>query len=837
MITHSDGNGDVPLTRIDVRVEGSAQGYVAGRDQYVTQQAPTPLTAVRTLPRDVAAFTGREAEVERIAAAAEPSRAMPILTLDGMPGVGKTALAVHAARRLADRYPDGQMFLRLNAHTPGQVSTAPADALAALLVSVGVDPRSVPDALDARAGLWRDRLAGRRMILLLDDAADHAQIEPLLPGAEGCLVLITSRHRLTALDGALPLALNILPPIEAALLFARLAHRSPTTAADTEAVAQIVELSGYLPLAIALLAGRFAHHPRWSLTEYAEEFASAPDRLDELAAGDRAVAAAFGMSYRALPAQRQRLFRRLGLHPGPDIEPYATAALAGMPLTQARHELETLYNDHLIDSPAPGRYRLHDLLRAYARALAGTGPASEDCDESTRRLLDYYHHTAEAADRYLAEAPRLASRVAVACPVSAPGVTSHEQAVAWLRNEHANLVACIYEAIRSARHSHAMRLTSDLAAFLRQQGHWEEAASLHRAAATSARLAGDRIGLANALAELGWVEYLTGDFSEAASLTSQALKLYRAEGNRLGEANALRELGWVHYLTCEYSEADDLTQQALKLYRALGNRLGEAYTLRELGWVRYATGDYQAAAHRARQALDISRSLGNRPGEALALRELGRVRYATGNYPAADELARQALGLYRALGNRLSEAYSLWDLGRVQAVSGNFEAAANLTQQALALFRALSNQHGEAHALRELGRTRHAGGDYSVAAELLQQSLALFQKLRDVQGQVEVLNSIGALLLASPGPGEAVSVYHQALGLARRIRSPLDEAHALEGIARCHVRTGGRTAAITNLDQAVEIYRRIRAAEASAAAEYLAQLQTQESPTIHDSDD
>ncbi|MFF7187921.1 NB-ARC domain-containing protein, partial [Streptomyces sp. NPDC008222] len=492
----SRGEDATAQVRIEMHADGNAQGYVAGRDQYVIQEAPAapaPVTALRTLPRDVAAFTGRQAEVDQILAATQPSRVVAIHTIDGMPGVGKTALAVHAAHQLTSRYPDGQMFLRLNAHTAGHNPADPADALAALLLSLGIDPPSIPDGLDARAGLWRDRLTGRRMLLVLDDAASHAQVEPLLPGSEGCLVLVTSRHRLTALDGATPLPLDTLSSADAALLFTRLAHRTPTTTASSEALARIVELCGFLPLAIALLAGRFAHHPHWNLTDYADEFAAAQDQLGELATGDRAVKAAFDMSYRALPPERQRLFRYLGLHPGPDTDAYATAALADIPLSKARCELEALYEDHLIHSPAVGRYRLHDLLRAYARTLTTGHDPADVREAAARRLLDYYQHAVETADRHLTDSSRPTAPVPSTAP-AAPSVATHQQALTWTRTEHPNLTACIHQAHATAQHSHAIRLTAALAAYLRQQGPWHEAMSLHETAATTAHRTGDRLG-------------------------------------------------------------------------------------------------------------------------------------------------------------------------------------------------------------------------------------------------------------------------------------------------------------------------------------------------------
>ena len=814
--------------RIEVHADGNAQAYAAGRDQYITHQAPAalaPVSAVRTLLRDVAAFTGRQAEVDQILAAAEPSRVVAIHAIDGMPGVGKTALAVHAAHQLTDRYPDGQMFLRLNAYTPGQNPASPAEALAALLLGLGVNPRSIPDGLEARARLWRDQLTGRRMLLVLDDAANHAQVEPLLPGAEGCLVLITSRHRLAALDGATPLPLDILAPADAALLFTRLAHRDTTTPADTDAVARIVELCGHLPLAIALLAGRLAHHPHWNLAEYAEEFAGSRDRLGELATSDRAVAAAFGTSYQGLPPERQRLFRRLGLHPGTDTDTYASAALAGISLTQARRDLEALYESHLIDSPATGRYRLHDLIHAYARTLAEQDPA-DDREASIGCLLEYYQHTVQRADRHFANAPSPIIRAVGAAPAATPDLPTHQQALVWMRTERANLIACIHHATTTAQHSRAIHLTAALASFLRLQGPWDEAIALHQTAATAAHHIHDRLAEAGALWALGWLRYYTGDCAAAADLNQQALESYRALGDRLGEAGNLWALGWLRHETGDYEAATDLGQRALESYRALGDRLGEGYALWALSRTQTVTGNYAAAADLGQRALDIYQSLGDRNGEATALWELGRIRTVTGDYAAAADLGQRALDIYRSLGNRLGEAYAQCALARVRNLTKDYAVAADLGERALELYRSLGDRHGEATALRELGRVRTETGAYAAAGDLLHQSLILFQEVGNVQGEAEVLNSTGALVAKSAAPQRALVVYRQALDVARQAMSPLDEAHALEGI----VRSSDHHAALADLRQAVSIYRRIGVPEATSAAEYLAQLQAEHSP-------
>ena len=540
-------------------------------------------------------------------------------------------------------------------------------------------PGEIPAGLEARVERWRGHLAGKKVLLVLDDAAGHAQVEPLLPGTAGCLVLVTSRHRLIALDGAQPLPLDTLPPEQANELFTRLARR-PQDGSDAGTVAKLTGLCDYLPLAIALLAGRLAHHPSWDITTYSAGFAAAQDRLSELTAGDRpgdpAVAAAFEMSYQELPEGRQRLFRRLGLHPGPDIDAYAAAALAGVPLTEARQGLDALYTDHLIDEPVPGRYRLHDLIREYARTLAARHDPANDRDQATRHLLDYYQYTAQAADRRLARRTRPGPAAVSTAPIAAPDLPGPAAALAWMRGERANLLACIGHATTQEQPERTIALTSAMAAFLYQEGPWHRAAALHHAAATTACHLGDRLGEANALWDLGRVRYKIDDYPAAASLHERAMALYRGLGDRLGEANALLEQGRVHFMTGDYPAAAGLLQRALALYQDLGDRLGEARALWDLGRVRELTGDYPAAAGLQERAVALYQDLGDRLGEAGALWDLGFVRSTTGDYPAAAGLLQRALALYQDLGDRHGEASALWDLGRVRELTGDYPAAA-----------------------------------------------------------------------------------------------------------------------------------------------------------------
>ena len=388
--------------------------------------------AMRTLPRDVGSFTGRERELELIAAAAAGAgQTVGISAIGGMAGVGKTAFAVHAAHQLAGRFPGGQIFLPLHGHTPGQQPVDPADALASLLLTAGVTPAQIPPGLESRMRLWRDRLAGQQLLLILDVAVGSEQVLPLLPGAGGSLVLVTSRRHLSGLDDVTAISLDTLPAGEAAGLLVRLAGR-PGLAAGDPGVREITRLCGYLPLAIGMVARQLRHHPAWTAAGRAAELAAAVDRVELLATENLSVAAAFDLSYRDLEPDLQRLFRRLGLHPGPEADAYAAAALDGTPLATARRGLEALYDQYLLTEPVPGRYRMHDLIREHARALADRLDTERDRQRATTGLLDYYQHTAARADALIARQTRPGPAAAQdAIPAAVPDLADSEQALAW----------------------------------------------------------------------------------------------------------------------------------------------------------------------------------------------------------------------------------------------------------------------------------------------------------------------------------------------------------------------------------------------------------------------
>ncbi len=374
---------------------------------------------LRQLPATVAHFTGRAGELAALTGLLDHARVklpgtVVISAIDGMPGVGKTALAVHAGHLVADQFPDRQLFVDLRGHAPGQQPADPADVLAALLAADGVNPRYLPADLGGLAAMWRDRMAGQRTLLILDNAAGSAQVTPLLPGTAGSLVLVTSRRFLGDLPAALEVPLDVLPPGDAQAMFTGLA---PRAANDPELVAELAELCGRLPLAISLLARLFARHRSWAM---ADLIADTRARLLTVTPENGTVAAAFEASYQDLAAGRQQFFRYLGLHPGTDIDPYAAAALAGLPLSEAAAHLEALHGDRLIEERVPCRYQLHNLIAQYARSLVAIEPGAER-EQATERLLDYYQQTAQAADVQLAYHTRPTSAGPLTVPASVPG--------------------------------------------------------------------------------------------------------------------------------------------------------------------------------------------------------------------------------------------------------------------------------------------------------------------------------------------------------------------------------------------------------------------------------
>lgn len=565
-----------------------------------------------SLPPDVAAFTGRDEELDRITASATAGAGaggvVAIHAIDGMPGVGKTTLAVHAAHLLRHRFADRQLFINLHGHTPGQDPLTPEAALAGLLTAIGVDARNLPGDLQGRTSLWRDRMAGQRTVLVLDNAAGSDQVAPLLPGDEDCLVLVTSRRYLGDLPGtAVPL--EVLSSEEAREMFVRLV---PRAVGPDPAVAELVRLAGFLPLAISLLARVYAGHPSWTLADLAAETRAS---MLTLAAEKDSVAAAFAVSYRHLDPGHRKFFQRLGLHPGTTIDGYAAAALAGTGLREAAGYLDVLHGEGLLTEAGYHRYGMHDLIRRYVRDRAAADPVPGR-QRALDRLLDYYQHTAALAEARLA---RTSHTPALPAPSAAlPVLAGADQALAWARAERLNLLACLDHVTRTGQHARVVALTAAMAALLRQDGPWADALSRHATAVNAARRVGDRPGQANALLCLGAIRQLAGDYPVAADVQEQALGIYRNIGDRGGEAETLNELGMLYQVRDDLGRAGEHHRQALDLAREIASPWDEAQALAGLGRCALAAGRAADAVARLRQAREIFERIGAAEATAVA---------------------------------------------------------------------------------------------------------------------------------------------------------------------------------------------------------------------------
>jgi len=820
---------------------------------------PVATTAMFSMRADIATFTGRGAELEILIDAVLATRgaasAIAIHTVNGMPGVGKTAFSVHAAHRLADRFPDGNIFIDLLGHTPGQQPLTPGAALESLLRAAGVDPKQIPPTVADRARLWRDRLAGKRVLLVLDDAADHDQIRPLLPGTAGNLVLITSRHRLPALDGVAPLTLDVLPSDQGLALLVRVSGRAPL---DT-GMARIVTCCGHLPLAITLAGAQLRGHPAWSAGYLADLLAVEHERLEHLDVGDRSVRAAFDMSFRHRPTEQQLLFRLLGVHPGPDIDAFATAALMSCSVREARHGLAGLHADHMIEETAPGRYRLHDLLRVYARTLA----TELDHRDALDRVLAYYQYTVRMANTHLPESHVSPLPPITTEPMPAPSLDSPSAAHEWLAAELSTLIACVQHTA-GANPLAAGQLATALHPFLRGSGYLDHAMDIHQTVLTAARSGDDQVGQANALTDLGDVWHLTGEYAAASDDLTRALDIYTTMDNKLGQANALAKLGRVRYsqsehaaatdnltralelytetgnqpgqanallglgdmqyLTAQWDAATDSLTRALDLFTAMGNRLGQANARTYMSFMQYQQGEYAVATDNLTSALDLYTAIGNRVGQANALANLGRVQYQQGEHAAAADSQTRALDLFAAMGNRVGRINALTNLGRVQCALGDYAAATDSLTRALDLSTATSTPLNQANALTNLGVVQRLRGEYGTAARSLARALDLFAAVDDADGEAETLNNLGDLALDHPETGDPYGYFSDALTIARKIGTTNHEAHALAGQARCLLPTADRTQAIALLRQAHALYRTLGVPEADEVGTMLSTI-------------
>ncbi|SRR5579875_1289535 len=660
-------------------------------------RAPRPAQ----LPADIADFTGREEQVKRLCAllsAPGPSSdpgVVRVAVVAGAGGLGKTSLAVHAAHRVRRRFPDGQLYVDLLGATAHPLPAA--DVLSRFLRDLGVEGRDIPADEDQRAARYRTALAGRRVLVMLDNARDAAQVRPLLPGSASCAVLVTTRSRMPDLASIRLVDLNVLDDDEALALFTRIVGED-RAAAEPEATAELLLACAGLPLAIRICAARLATRSGWTVEAMAGRLRDTRRRLDELRVGDLAVRASFQVSFASLPPASDdkgidpaRAFCLLGLWHGPSISAAAAAALFGTPEHLAEDALEVLVDAHLLESPAPGRYRFHDLLRVYAAERAAADLLTDEREAAVARLLTWYVRTADAAAT--AQVPQRYTIPLGAAGAEAPAPLSFggaEEALAWYDGEAANLVAATRQAAAAGLHDIAWRLPAPLYLIFNSRGNFADCVATSRIALDSARRAESRQGEAWILNNLGNALGVIGD-PEAIGHLERSLAIRREIGDRTGEAQSANNLADVYHLLGRTEEALDLYRRAREVNHEVGHRYGEGIALLNLGWALVDVDHAEEAIDHLRQARRIFAEIEWMDGAGYALHHLGRCYLSVGRDAEALDCLREALTCHRSAGNRRREAATLRSAGTAQYRAGLTEQARQSWARAAAIFEELGD--------------------------------------------------------------------------------------------------------------------------------------------------
>ncbi len=693
------------LRRLHQQILAADPGLDVPPESRHTRLVNAAVTVPRQLPTATPHFVGRESEqglLTRWLDLEARAGGTLILAISGTAGVGKTALALHWAHLVADRFPAGQLFVNLRGFDSSGAPVAPGQVIRGFLDAVGIPAERLPAGLDAQAGLYRSLLAGRRVLVVLDNAKDAAQVRPLLPGTPGSLVLVTSRALLAGLvvaEGAHPISLGLPAAAEAGGLLARRLGAA-RVAAEPEAAGELIGLCARLPLALAIAAARAASHPSLPLAALAAELRNTESRLDVLDAGDEAASArsVFSWSYRQLAAGPARMFRLLAMHPGPDISAPAAASLAGISLGQARKALTVLVRANLVQESTPGRFDFHDLLRAYATELAHALDPDMEQHAAADRMLDHYLHTGRAAALMLDP-----FRDVPAIDTPRPGTTlerpaDYGQALTWFEAEHYVLLSVISETARTGSDARAWQLPATMATYQYRRGHWQEWAATQQSALEAAERLGHEHAQAQAHCSIAHALARVGCREQAHPHLLAALRGFGQLGDHAGQGHAHFTLATVLDGQQRHGEALIHARQARNAYQAIGDRSGQAMALNGMGWDYAQLGDYDHALTYCQQALRLSHETGDDAIAAATWDSLGFANDHLGRHAEAIANYQQAIGTYRALSHRSGEAAALTRLGDAQDAAGNPRAARDAWCQALAILDNL--RHPDASQLR-----------------------------------------------------------------------------------------------------------------------------------------
>jgi DNA-binding SARP family transcriptional activator/tetratricopeptide (TPR) repeat protein len=797
------------LERAVLAGDDALASYLADRGE-ARPPAPEPATPVPVtpaqLPAAVTAFTGRDEHLGRLDELLEErGTAVPIVVVSGTAGVGKTALAVHWAHRARDRFDGGQLYVNLRGYAPAP-PLRPVDVLAGFLPALGVPAEQVPADPEQAAALYRTRMADRRALVVLDNARDVDQVRPLLPGSPGCLVLVTSRDTLAGLvarDGARPLALDVLAPGEARALLDQVLGPA-RTAAEPAATAELARRCGLLPLALRIAAAHLTSNPRRTVADQVKAL-SGGDRLAELAvAGDdqSAVRAAFALSYAALTPAARRLFRLLGLVPGPDVTAPAATALAG---AGAAGLLERLAGAHLLGRSGVDRFAFHDLLRLYAIERAGAEETAADRAAALARLHDWYLATADAAARRLyPDKPRLPLPRLPAVPA----FDDHAAAVRWLDAERPNLVAAVRQAGERGQRPVAWLLADVLRGYLWLRMDTVDWLALAETALAAASAAGSEPGRAAAYLSLADVHRCLGRYDQAIEHYSRAAELCERAGWSAGQAAVLGNLGNAYFWLGRLDEAAGHYRRALALARRDGLLPSQAVRLGNLGLVYWLLGRLQDAADQHQQALDLHRRLGDHANEAVDLANLGETWHGLGDLDRAIELATAALEIHHEVGDQRTEAETLTVLAAAHRDAGRHQQALELARTAVAQARDAGDLPFEASARNTLGSVHSCRSDHRQALDEHRHGLALAEQTGIYHPRLVALLGLAGAQLALGRPADAEAHARQALALAGPGGFRVVEGQAHAALAAVRLARGEPGAAAEHARTAADLHRR-----------------------------
>ena len=658
----------------------------------VTAKTGTAAGVLRQLPADLATFTGRTGDLARLVeltAAAESGTATTVVisAIDGMAGVGKTQLAIHAAHMLvrAGRYNDAQLYVNLRGFDGEQPPVDPPAVLEEFLRQLGVPARQIPEGTDARAAMFRDRTHDKDALILLDNAADERQVRDLIPAGPGCLVLITSRRVLAGLDGANLWSLDAFSSGEALDLLARIVG-ADRVAAEPGAAAQVVAQCRFLPLAVALVAARLRSRPSWSLADLSERLEDQMRLLDELATGGRGIAAAFALSYQNLTDEQRRMFRFLSLHPGADFDAGAAAALAGSAQREAERLLEDLLDANLLQQRAVGRYGLHDLLRVYARDQLRAQTPEPHWTAATTRLLAYYLATAANAERLLNPARQELSLDPATETCSPLEFTDQASAWQWCDTEYANLQGAIRLAADTGCHTIAWQLPVVLSVYFRHRAHRHDWLAVLHIGLESAETLNDRAAQSWVVARLAIACNELGLLHQGLEHFTRLLDIQEQSGDKNGEQATLTNRAVTHMLLDQPEKAVEGLERALRIQRLTENRSAQGVTLANLGKVHLRMGRFAQAVMCCEDAIAVYRDTGQDQMATNALNTIGEAHRGLGLLTEAEAFHRRALASSREHGSRNFEAASLTQLGHTLRQRGDLATAVESFRQAHAIY-------------------------------------------------------------------------------------------------------------------------------------------------------